>query len=89
MSESKGLFAMFGGSTAKTTTSTTPAKKDTEENEKWQTATSKKATRGLALKARASGKSVTVTENKKKIIDLGEDIDMGGMGKKKKNRKRL
>ncbi|KAG0739052.1 hypothetical protein G6F23_009230 [Rhizopus arrhizus] len=89
MSESKGLFAMFGGSTTKITTSTTPAKKDTEENEKWQTATSKKATRGLALKARASGKSVTVTENKKKVIDLGEDIDMGGMGKKKKNRKRF
>ncbi|ORE04191.1 NTF2-like protein [Rhizopus microsporus var. microsporus] len=82
MSESKGLFAMFGAAIPAATL-------EKKEDDKWQTATNKKSSRGLALKAKAAGKTVTVTENKKKILDEGEDIDMGGMGKKKKNRKRF
>ena len=49
----------------------------------WKTAT-KRGSRGLALKARAMGKAITVKENKNSIPDDEEDIAMGGMGKKKK-----
>ncbi|KAI9262091.1 hypothetical protein BY458DRAFT_534569 [Sporodiniella umbellata] len=80
---------MFGGiapDTEKGAKSSILSNKDKSESDSWQTATNKKASRGLALKARASGKNVTITANKKKIIEEGEDIDMGGMGKKKKKR---
>lgn len=50
----------------------------------WKTSKTR-ASRGLALKARALGKSVTVTQNKTQIADDDDgDISMGGMGKKKK-----
>ncbi|CAO3685472.1 unnamed protein product [Rhizopus stolonifer] len=90
MPAAKGLFSMFGGTSPVAESIKKPAsnaKKD--EGDSWQTAISKKNSRGLALKARASGKNITVAENKKKILDEGEDIDMGGMGSKKKNRKRF
>ncbi|KAI8056333.1 uncharacterized protein B0P05DRAFT_498853 [Gilbertella persicaria] len=104
MSESKGLFAMFGGAPApapikKASDIKTKeelareaafalTKKKTEETNSgggaWKTA-SKRGSRGLALKARAMGKSVTVKENKNTIADFDEeDVSMGGMGKKKK-----
>lgn len=63
------------------------AKAATEKSEgggAWKTA-KKRGSRGLALKARAMGKSVVVSENKKIIPDFEEeDVSMGGMGKKKK-----
>lgn len=50
----------------------------------WKTA-KKRGARGLALKARTFGKSITVSENKTVLPDFdSEDVDMGGMGKKKK-----
>lgn len=50
----------------------------------WKTAKTR-GSRGLALKARAYGKSVTVAENKTVVPEFDpEDIAMGGMGKKKK-----
>lgn len=50
----------------------------------WKTA-SKRGARGLALKARAMGKNVTVTESKTVVPDVDDgDVAMGGMGKKKK-----
>ncbi|KAI9263506.1 hypothetical protein EDC94DRAFT_606960 [Helicostylum pulchrum] len=50
----------------------------------WKTA-KKRGARGLALKARTFGKSITVSENKTALPDFeSEDVDMGGMGKKKK-----
>jgi hypothetical protein len=53
----------------------------------WKTATTKRTSRGLALKARAMGKSVTVSESKTIVPDHDEDdVSMGGMGNKKKKR---
>ncbi|EPB85258.1 hypothetical protein HMPREF1544_07939 [Mucor circinelloides 1006PhL] len=50
----------------------------------WKIA-SKRGSRGLALKARAMGKNVTVTESKTIVPDVDDgDVAMGGMGKKKK-----
>jgi hypothetical protein len=50
----------------------------------WKVA-KKRTSRGLALKARALGKNITVAETKTNIADLDEeDVAMGGMGKKKK-----
>lgn len=102
MSESKGLFSMFGGSgprpvmptftkavdiKTKEELAAEAAKAATEKSEgggAWKTA-KKRGSRGLALKARALGKSVVVSENKKVIPDFEEeDVSMGGMGKKKK-----
>lgn len=52
----------------------------------WKTAT-KRTSRGLALKARSMGKSVTVSQNRTQIADEDDgDVSMGGMGNKKKKR---
>lgn len=52
----------------------------------WKTA-SKRGSRNLALKARAMGRTVTVTENKSPVPDMDDgDVAMGGMGSKKKKR---
>lgn len=100
MTESKGLFSMFGGSGI----TPMPAFKkaaDIKTKEElaaeaakavntgsgggaWKTA-KKRGPRGLALKARAMGKNVTVAENKTIVPEFdAEDVSMGGMGKKKK-----
>lgn len=52
----------------------------------WKTA-KKSRPRGLALKARAMGKNVTVAESKTIVPEFDEeDVAMGGMGNKKKKR---
>jgi hypothetical protein len=68
----------------KTTTPTDDPNANSSGGGAWKTA-SKRTSRGLALKARALGKSITVAENKTNLADLDEeDVAMGGMGKKKK-----
>ncbi|KAI8646669.1 hypothetical protein BD408DRAFT_409549 [Parasitella parasitica] len=52
----------------------------------WKIASTKRS-RGLATKAKALGKTVTVTENKISVPDVDDgDVAMGGMGGKKKKR---
>lgn len=100
MAESKGLFSMFGGTGITMPSFKKAADIKTKEEiaaaaakeavntgsggGAWKTA-KKRGPRGLALKARAMGKNVTVSENKTAIPEFDpEDVDMGGMGKKKK-----
>ncbi len=102
MSESKGLFSMFGGSGVRPTMPSFTKAADIKTKEElaaeanktavnstggggaWKTA-KKRGSRGLALKARAMGKSITVAETKTTVPDFDEeDVSMGGMGKKKK-----
>jgi hypothetical protein len=119
MSESKGMFAMFGAVAPASTPSPIKKAEDIKTKEElareaayalkhkrrindaatnlatnssnggggaWKTAT-KRGSRGLALKARAMGKTVTVTENKTPVPDMDDgDVAMGGMGGKKKKR---
>ncbi|KAG2195010.1 hypothetical protein INT47_005610 [Mucor saturninus] len=98
MAESKGLFSMFGGTgivmpsfkkAADIKTKEEIAKEAANTSAAggggaWKTA-KKRGPRGLALKARAMGKNVTVAENKSVVPEFDpEDVAMGGMGKKKK-----
>jgi hypothetical protein len=92
--ENKGLFAMFGGvkPTSNTTTNAvtktiTKAEEPAPGGGAWKTATRKSTSRGLALKAKALGKKVTVAKSQKQIIEEGDDITMGGMGNKKKKKR--
>ncbi|KAI8884790.1 NTF2-like protein [Backusella circina FSU 941] len=91
--ENKGLFSMFGGIVPVSNTTTTSAIKTTTKAEEpaagggaWKTATRKTTSRGLALKAKALGKRVTIAKSQKTIVEDGDDITMGGMGNKKKKR---
>jgi len=121
MSESKGLFAMFGAAAPAPAPAPIKKAEDIKTKEElareaayalkhkkqingaasssaaaaatangpsgggaWKTA-SKRGSRGLALKARSMGKTVTVTESKTMVPDVDDgDVAMGGMGKKKK-----
>ncbi|CAO3654384.1 unnamed protein product [Mucor fragilis] len=119
MSESKGLFAMFGAAAPAPAPAPIKKAEDIKTKEElareaayalkhkkqingaassaaaatangpsgggaWKTA-SKRGSRGLALKARSMGKTVTVTESKTLVPDVDDgDVAMGGMGKKKK-----
>ncbi|KAI8988202.1 hypothetical protein BDF20DRAFT_833075 [Mycotypha africana] len=112
MSQSKGLFAMFGAVAAPPKTIKKAEDIKTKEElareaafdaknknghstlkdlssggtggGAWKTVSKR---RGLALKAKTLGKTVTVSENKHHIPDDVEDVTMGGTGNKKKKKR--